>query len=178
MTKYKFILSLDGKQIMDSYDDEGNLYETYEDAVDAALYYISCFHTGGEILELSNPGDYPYDETEEPEYDIEEEAQSTAQAITSAIPNSADANEDELFEAVKEWAMSQDYASMSRIQREFSIGFNRAGRLFKRLQDEGIVASKPDTASSAKGCRVLVKANKFAGDSEDGETEEEINTGE
>lgn len=111
----------------------------------------------------------------DPEYDIEEEAASTAQAITSNIPNSADANEDELYEAVKEWAMSQDYASMSRIQREFSIGFNRAGRLFKRLQDEGIVAAKPDSASSAKGCRVLVKANKFSGD-DDSSTEEEINT--
>lgn len=72
MTKYKFILTLDGDKIMDSYEDEGNIYETYEDAVDAALYYIGCYHTGGEILEFSNPGDYPYDETKEPDYEIEE----------------------------------------------------------------------------------------------------------
>lgn len=65
-------------------------------------------------------------------------------------------NDDEVFEDIKSWAMSQDYVSMSRIQREFSMGFNRAGKLFKRLQEEGIVADKPDTASSAKGCRVLV----------------------
>ncbi len=64
--------------------------------------------------------------------------------------------EDDMYEDVKEWAMAQDYASMSRIQREFGMGFNRAGKLFRRLQEDGIVAEKPDTASSAKGCRVLV----------------------
>ena len=72
MTKYKFILTIDYERIMDSYEDEGKVYETYDDAEDAALYYISCYHTGGEILELSNPGDYPYDETIEPDYEIVE----------------------------------------------------------------------------------------------------------
>ena len=72
MTKYKFILTLNGEQIMDSYEDEGNLYDCEEDAIDAALYNIGCYHSGGEILELSNPGDYPYDESLEPEYEIEE----------------------------------------------------------------------------------------------------------
>ena len=37
-----------------------------------ALYLVSCYHTGGEILELSNPGDYPYDPDDEPEYEIVE----------------------------------------------------------------------------------------------------------
>ncbi|MBR0294568.1 MAG: DNA translocase FtsK [Bacilli bacterium] len=111
----------------------------------------------------------------DPQYDIEEEAASAASSISATMSASNDSNEDELYAAVKEWAMSQDYASMSRIQREFSIGFNRAGRLFKRLQDDGIVASKPDTASSAKGCRVLVKSDKFGdGSSENNDEVEEI----
>ena len=119
----------------------------------------------------------------DPSYDTpDEEAASIAEQISSPVQSSSmEGGDDELYNSVKEWAMSQDYVSMSRIQREFSTGFNRAGRLFKRLQQEGIVASKPDTASSAKGCRVLVKENKFMGDddsdSED-DMEEEINTGE
>ncbi len=80
--------------------------------------------------------------------------------------------EDDMYEDVKEWAMAQDYASMSRIQREFGMGFNRAGKLFKRLQEDGIVAEKPDTASSAKGCKVLVhdKFNEVTYDEESYDT--------
>ena len=37
-----------------------------------ALYLVSCYHTGGEILEMRNPGDYPYDPDDEPEYEIVE----------------------------------------------------------------------------------------------------------
>ena len=49
---------------------------------------------------------------------------------------------------------------MSRIQRECSVGFNRAGRFFKRLQDEGIVAT--DTEGN-KGCPVLVHEKFYEG---------------
>ena len=72
MTKYKYVLYLDGEKIMDSYEDEGDLYDYYEDAVDAALYMIGCWHVGGETLQLSNPGDYEYDPNIEPDYEIEE----------------------------------------------------------------------------------------------------------
>ena len=50
--------------------------------------------------------------------------------------------------------MSQQYVSMSKIQRECSVGFNRAGRFFSRLQKEGVVASTQESAS--KGCKVLM----------------------
>ena len=49
------------------YDD---IFDTYESAEEYALYMVSCYHTGGEILEMSNPGDYPYDPDYEPEYAI------------------------------------------------------------------------------------------------------------
>ncbi len=51
---------------------EDELYDTYEDAEEAALYLCSCADLGAEILHLSNPGDYDYDEDEEYEYEIEE----------------------------------------------------------------------------------------------------------
>jgi S-DNA-T family DNA segregation ATPase FtsK/SpoIIIE len=63
---------------------------------------------------------------------------------------------DERYEEVKEFVMREEYASISLIQREFGFGFSRAGKMFARLKKEGIVADKPDTPSSSKGCRVLV----------------------
>ena len=49
--------------------------------------------------------------------------------------------------------MTQQYTSMSKIQRECSVGFNRAGRFFNRLVQEGIVSPQSD---GNKGCKVLV----------------------
>lgn len=61
MEKYKIIF--EGEE-----DDE--VFDTYEEADNYAQYMVSCYHLGGEILEMSNPGDYPYDPEDEPEYEI------------------------------------------------------------------------------------------------------------
>ncbi|MPN22930.1 hypothetical protein SDC9_170315 [bioreactor metagenome] len=63
---------------------------------------------------------------------------------------------DEKYLDVKEMVMQQDYTSISRIQREFGFGFSRAGKIFSRLQKEGIVAAAPDSPGSSKGCKVLI----------------------
>ena len=53
--------------------DSFGTFSSYEDAKDAAEYSISCFFQGGEILHLSNPGDYDApDENEEIWYEIQE----------------------------------------------------------------------------------------------------------
>ncbi len=67
-------------------------------------------------------------------------------------------DEDDRYDEIKEYVMEQDYTSMSRIQRECSVGFNRAGRIFKRLQQEGIVAMQSD---GAKGSKVLVHSSYY-----------------
>ena len=48
------------------------IFDTEEDAEDHALYLSSCSREGAEILHMSNPGDYDYDEQtyEDPEYEI------------------------------------------------------------------------------------------------------------
>lgn len=51
---------------------EDELYDSYEEAEEAALYLCSCSRGGAEILHMSNPGDYDYDEDAEYEYEIEE----------------------------------------------------------------------------------------------------------
>lgn len=53
MSKYKVIL--DGEEL-----DE--IFDTEEDAKEHALYMSSCDELGAELLHMSNPGDYDYDE--------------------------------------------------------------------------------------------------------------------
>lgn len=56
------------------FDDEeqDEVFSTEEDAEEYALYLCSCTRQGAEILHMSNPGDYDYDEDtfEDPEYEI------------------------------------------------------------------------------------------------------------
>lgn len=61
----------------------------------------------------------------------------------------------DLYETIKSDVMAQDYTSISKIQRNYNVGFPRAGKIFNRLMAEGIVAP-PDSQSSAKGARVLI----------------------
>lgn len=57
---------------MEEDNDEDEIVDTEEAAKEMALYYQSCSAEGAEILYMSNPGDYEYDEAtfEPPEYEI------------------------------------------------------------------------------------------------------------
>ena len=61
----KFRVILDG-------DMQDEVYDTYEEAEEGALYMCSCARQGAEILNMSNPGDYEFDEDtyEDPDYQI------------------------------------------------------------------------------------------------------------
>ena len=54
---------------------EDDVFDTEEETESHALYLLSCAREGAEILHMSNPGDYEYDEDsyEDPEYEIIEE---------------------------------------------------------------------------------------------------------
>ena len=80
----------------------------------------------------------------------EEAENMIASGEVEAEVNSAD---EEKYQSIKEWVMTQQYVSMSKIQRECGVGFNRAGKIFSRLQREGIVSTQQDGAT--KGCKVL-----------------------
>ncbi len=87
--------------------------------------------------------------------------QAAADVIGSPEFAEAQENSEEgKYQSVKEWVMANEYMSMSRIQRECGVGFNRAGRFFKRLQEEGIVATEVE---GNKGCPVLVHDKFFEG---------------
>ncbi len=106
--------------------------------------------------------------------DHEAEAKAAEEAIVPLSRAEVKAkSDDEFYEMVKEAVMQLEYTSISKIQRQFTVGFPRAGKIFNRLQKDGIVAAAPDTQSSSKGCRVLVHMDpnktsdiKLAGDNE------------
>ncbi len=62
MAKYKIIF--DGVE-------EDDIYDSYEDAEEAANEMTSDCKLGAEILHMSNPGDYEYDEDDYDDPDIE-----------------------------------------------------------------------------------------------------------
>ena len=63
MTKYKVIF--DGEE-------QDEIFDTEQEAVDFAEYLCSCKREGAQILHWSNPGDYDYDEDDfdEPDFEI------------------------------------------------------------------------------------------------------------
>ena len=63
-------------------------------------------------------------------------------------------SDEEAYQIIKEDAKHREYFSISYITRTYSMGYSRAGKMFKRLQIEGIVAESGD----ARGCKVLVYA--------------------
>lgn len=55
-------------------EEDDFIFDSEEEANEYALYMCSCDRLGAEILHMSNPGDYDYDddEYEYPEYEIVE----------------------------------------------------------------------------------------------------------
>ena len=87
----------------------------------------------------------------------EAEVAASEYANTPEFKEAAGNSEEERYQAIKEWVMTQEFMSISRIQRECSVGFNRAGRFFLRLQKEGVVSEE----TTNKGCPVLASSSRF-----------------
>lgn len=80
-------------------------------------------------------------------------------------------DDEEYYQQLKAQVMTRQYTSISRIQRENGLGFPRAGRLFARLVNEGVVAPEPDVPGSSKGCRVLMHVDPNNGAPVSGSTD-------
>ena len=99
----------------------------------------------------------------------QESEQATSEYANSPEFKEAAGNtEEERYQAIKEWVLTQEFMSISRIQRECAVGFNRAGRFFLRLQSEGIVGNETE---GNKGCRV--NTDRISSISEDVVTSDE-----
>lgn len=53
-------------------EEDNNLFDTEAEAREHGEYLCSCYHTGGEILHMSNPGDYPLDEDDDVDFEVYE----------------------------------------------------------------------------------------------------------
>ena len=76
-------------------------------------------------------------------------------ALVQQAKESRYGNEEEMYTEIKNYTMSEDYISISKLQSTFGLGFARASRFFKRLQSEGVVSSDAEK-NSAKGSKVLI----------------------
>lgn len=64
--KYKVVMHYsDGTD-----EEEDELYDSEEQAEEAGNYSCSCYREGREILNLSNPGDYPLDDDDDCDFDV------------------------------------------------------------------------------------------------------------
>jgi hypothetical protein len=60
MAKYKVIYYYpDGTS-----EEDDELFDTEEEAKEHGLYMCDCYRVGGEVLNMSNPGDYPLTDDE------------------------------------------------------------------------------------------------------------------
>ena len=74
--------------------------------------------------------------------------ETVMEEISSAVKTGGGAGEhDEYFDNAAELVVNKEKASVSMLQRQFRIGYNRAARLMEELEDAGIVGpedgSKP-----------------------------------
>lgn len=66
MPSYKVVMQYsDGTS-----EEQDEIFDTEEAADEYGLYCVSCSNEGAEILNLSNPGDYPLEEYEQPDYEV------------------------------------------------------------------------------------------------------------
>jgi len=97
--------------------------------------------------------------------DLTDHSKDVAPSANVSAPSAAemrDASAQDKYNYIKETIMGREYTSISQIQREFGVGFPRAGKIFAQLQKEGIVATQTESASSSKGCKVLVHSDPNA----------------
>ncbi len=71
-------------------------------------------------------------------------------------------NDEDFYNTVKETVMVMDYVSMSFLTRTYGIGYPRAGKVFARLINDGIVDA---VSEASKGSRVLVHSQDYQGNS-------------
>lgn len=73
MAKYKVVFTFSDGETYDSYEENGEdgVFPTLNDAKEYCYQWLNDYRVGGEVLHLSNPGDYPLEVVgEEPDCTI------------------------------------------------------------------------------------------------------------
>jgi uncharacterized protein (UPF0335 family) len=90
-------------------------------------------------------------------------AESAPAALATATSTGAD---DEQYAAARAAVLEEQYASISRIQRRLSIGYNRAARIIEALEQAGVVSAADPTGKRAV---LLNEDGSLKAGSEDGQ---------
>jgi len=116
-------------------------------------YWLQYFFREVIEKELLQKSQLPVIDEDEAEYDEDEETDLEEEFDDDHDPGDIDDADDEedldddLFEAAKLLVRQENKASFTLLQRRLNIGYSKAGRLMKRLEDEGVVGpyqgSKP-----------------------------------
>jgi len=82
----------------------------------------------------------------EPNYvqDILDESQMTTDGMTisdAGIPTEAKGDQDELYDQAVAWVTQSRKASISSVQRQLRVGYNRAARLVEEMEASGVVSA-------------------------------------
>lgn len=51
-------------------EEDDEVFESEAEANEHGLYLCSCYEEGGEILHMSNPGDYPLDDDDRADFEV------------------------------------------------------------------------------------------------------------
>ncbi len=130
-------------EVEDASFDNAEDYEIYKQTIALELMTSHCEQLR-EAFDKQNKGE------EHQEHLTEEQDDTNESLLTKFQDNNGN---DEFYDEAVEFVQKSQHASVSRIQRKFRIGYNRAARLVEQLEANGII-----TAPGHNGAReVLVK---------------------
>ena len=116
-----------------------------------------CYVSETEILRVCDFLREHYQTQFDPYFlDLEEHVEEAAKAAEPEV-KAIDKNQTEeaFYQEVKSQIMQREFCSISFIQRSFMVGFPRAGRIFNRLVNEGVVDG---STSTSQGSKVIMHA--------------------
>lgn len=116
--------------------------------------------------------DFLKNNNEEPEYN--DKVTQVVEEEVKEPEKDSKPERDEYFEEAGRYVIEADRAAAGQLQRRFSIGFNRAGRIIDQLHKEGVVGP----AEGTKPRKILMSKNEFEmmlGNAPEPVSEEEIN---
>lgn len=124
--------------------------------------------------EVSDVVDFLRETNEEPEYNHEVTEIQEEPEENTLEKAAAKSDEDEYFADAGRFVIESERAAAGQLQRRFSIGFNRAGRIIDQLHKAGVVGP----AEGTKPRKVLMTLEQFesylAGESVSGELSDDI----
>lgn len=125
-------------------------------STDGVVRLQGCFVQNKEIIRVVSYLKEHYETSYDPNFlDLVDHSKEVGKQLVASgeVQKEADEAEEMKYQSIKDWVLTQKFVSMSKIQRECMVGFNRAGKFFKRLQMEGIVSTEVD--GNTKGCAVI-----------------------